>query len=91
MAWLSFDKASNWLRHNGFGVIGLLRVVAIFMSNEMGAPAVLGVAGERPVANAMASLDVMAWVVTPHRFAISGPAAIAVFFPLADRTWPAPA
>jgi hypothetical protein len=57
--------------------------------HEMGAPAVLGVAGESPVANSMASLDVMAWVVTPHLFAISAPAAIAVFFPSADRTRPA--
>ena len=53
----------------------------------MGAAAVLGVAGEGPVADDMAWLDVMAWVVTPRLFAVSAPAAIAVLLSTAVIDW----
>ena len=39
------------------------------------------------VADDMAWLDVMAWVVTPRLFAVSAPAAIAVFLSTAVIDW----
>ena len=55
--------------------------------NEMGAAAVLGVAGEGPVADDVAWLDVMACVVAKHLLAVSCPAAIAVLLSTAVIDW----
>ena len=65
----------------------MLVVVAFAVPNEMGAPAVLSVAGEGVITNAVAFMNPFAGVVAKHLLAIRGPAAIAVLLSTAVFDW----
>ena len=55
--------------------------------HEMGAPAVLGVAGEGVFADAIPWLQVFTGVVTPHLFTVFSAGTVGVFFSKAVFDW----